>query len=71
MLLLGTSENTTGGSDPVTTCSLIKGVITLAATTQIRVGHAFKRTQASYGLGIAFNAGYDELYSDLMLQKIA
>lgn len=71
MLLLGTSENTTGGSDPVTTCSLIKGVITLAATTQIRVGHAFNRTQASYGLGIAFNAGYDELYSDLMLQKIA
>lgn len=71
ILMLGTSENSTGGADPVSTSSLIKGVITFNAPAQIKVVHGFNRSQATYGLGLAFNGAQNELYSDLMLQKIA
>jgi hypothetical protein len=71
ILMLGTSENSTGGADPVSTSSLIKGVITFNTAAQIKVVHGFNKSQATYGLGLAFNGAQNELYSDLMLQKIA
>lgn len=70
VILLGTTENTTT-SDMAVTRSLINGIVTFGSTTQIVVKHGFQSSKSSNGLGQAFGGAQNELYSDLMLQKIA
>lgn len=69
-LLLGmtgaySQPSSTGGFAPV------RGEFTLSATTDIRLEHACATTVASNGLGLAFGGGGLEVFSEVLIWKVA
>jgi hypothetical protein len=58
--------NTSSSNNP----SQIRGIITVAATTTLRIEHRCTTTQATVGFGTAAGFGDDEIYTRVYIQKI-
>ena len=74
-VLVGTTENTTGSGstseEPTTTRSTFSGIMTLAGATTLRLQHRCSTTQATTGLGSAASFGEDEVYSEILFEKLS
>lgn len=68
-LLLGTTENTTTALD--STRSIINGFLTLAVTTSVSIVHVCKASKTTNGKGAAANVGFNEIYAEIFIEKIA
>jgi hypothetical protein len=72
--LLGTSERPVDSSTGVgvSSCrSLVRGVVTFATSTIVRLEHKFPGSTGSNDLGVAAFAGDSEVYSDLLIWKLS
>lgn len=63
---LGTTEHSGAGQS----WSEARTLLELAGTTQFRLEHRCKTTQATNGLGIAANFGVDEVYAEVEIWRI-
>ena len=68
--LLGTSENTQTG-DTTPTRSFINGRFTIGSSTTFRIRHYTTAAKADNGLGIQANDGRTEVYTDVLIWKVA
>lgn len=69
-LIVGSTENTSTGADPVQTRSTSTQIVTLASSTDIRLDHQCSNTQSSTGLGKAANFGEGEIYAEVYIEKL-
>jgi len=60
-----------GSVDDSQTSAILSTVITLAGTTNIELQHRFGTTKTTNGLGIYCAFGDDEIYSQIMITRIA
>jgi hypothetical protein len=68
--LLGTSENTQTG-DTTPTRSFINGRFTISAQKTFRIRHYTTAAKADNGLGIQANDSRTEVYTDVLIWKVA
>jgi hypothetical protein len=68
--LLGTSENTQTG-DTTPTRSFINGRFIIGSSTTFRIRHYTTAAKADNGLGIQANDGRTEVYTDVLIWKVA
>lgn len=68
--LLGTSEDS-AASTIVTTRSFISGVLTLTGTTVVRINHYTPTAYSGTGLGRAASSGLGEVYTQVLITKLA
>lgn len=69
-LLIGTSEYI-DASDPTMSRSLVRGRIVLAAETVLELRHRCAVTAATNGFGTPSNFAVIEVYSDVLIRKVA